>query len=419
MSPFRRIPVSYVIAQHVSEVVSLRNTRTFLVCAPSARLHQLGRLDERLAANLDGLFVAGDFGRSLCMAALELPSRGSFFAATVGAIESRDLSLLERLIALAQTEPDARVGLVSAFGWVPAISLRGVTKELLNSKNPFRRDIGLAACAMHRVDPGKGINAAIADPGSSTQAVSVAGRLGRLDVLPACLSRLAHKDIRQQFESAQTALLLGDRQASLQRLIEFASTGGVHQARALALVVKVVTPARAHVLLGSLATDESLKRALLHGAGAAGDPHLIPWLIGQMRDLRLARLAGESFSMITGLDLGYLDLEAKPPEKSQFVPNDNSDDNNVAMDEDESLPWPDPDKVASWWRSNGHKFSPGTRYFMGAPPSPAHCLAILKTGFQRQRIAAAEYLSLMTPGTPLFNIAAPAWRQQHWLDKSA
>jgi hypothetical protein len=41
----------------------------------------------------------------------------------------------------------------------------------------------------------------------------------------------------------------------------------------------------------------------------------------------------------------------------------------------------------------------------------------LKTGFQRQRIAAAEYLTLLAPGTPLFNTAAPAWRQQRLLAK--
>jgi len=48
-------------------------------------------------------------------------------------------------------------------------------------------------------------------------------------------------------------------------------------------------------------------------------------------------------------------------------------------------------------------------------PTPATCLEVLKTGFQRQRIAAAEYLTLLTPGTPLFNTAAPTRRQQRLL----
>jgi hypothetical protein len=85
------------------------------------------------------------------------------------------------------------------------------------------------------------------------------------------------------------------------------------------------------------------------------------------------------------------------------------------MDEDEGLPWPDQAKVQSWWASNADRFQPGVRYFMGAQPSWEHCLQVLKDGYQRQRIAAAEYLCLLRPGTMLFNCEAPAWRQQRLL----
>jgi hypothetical protein len=81
------------------------------------------------------------------------------------------------------------------------------------------------------------------------------------------------------------------------------------------------------------------------------------------------------------------------------------------------LPWPDPQKIAAWWHSNGSRFTPGTRYFTGGPPTWEHCLVVLKDGYQRQRIAAAQYLCLLRPGTPLFNAAAPAWRQKRRLDQ--
>ncbi len=141
----------------------------------------------------------------------------------------------------------------------------------------------------------------------------------------------------------------------------------------------------------------------------------MPWLIKQMEDLKLARLAGESFSYITGLDLAYLDLERKPPEGIELGPNDDPNDDDVAMDEDDSLPWPDAAKIADWWSANASRFVAGTRYFVGEPPTFAHCRQVLKTGFQRQRIAAATYLCLLTPGTALFNTAAPAWRQERLL----
>ena len=44
-------------------------------------------------------------------------------------------------------------------------------------------------------------------------------------------------------------------------------------------------------------------------AGAIGDPEFIPWLIDQMKILPLARPAGEAFTLITGVDLAYRDLE--------------------------------------------------------------------------------------------------------------
>ena len=180
------------------------------------------------------------------------------------------------------------------------------------------------------------------------------------------------------------------------------------------LALKVLPAEQAHALLQSLAQKEDSVRILIRGIGAAGVPHYVPGLIAQMSDLKLARLAGESFSTITGLDLAAEDLELKPPENPVADPNDNPDDEDVAMDEDEGLPWPDAEKIDAWWQVNGHRFPHGVRCFVGERVTQGHCLAVLKTGFQRQRIAAAEHLSLMAPGRPLFNAAAPAWRQ-HWL----
>jgi uncharacterized protein (TIGR02270 family) len=168
-------------------------------------------------------------------------------------------------------------------------------------------------------------------------------------------------------------------------------------------------------MLATLAQDPTHDRAVIQGIAIAGDPHYVPWLIAQMGDLKLMRLAGEAFAFITGLDLAYLDLDRKPPQGVELGPNDNPADDNVSMDEDDNLPWPDPEKIAAWWRTYGANFASGTRYFMGAVPTPATCLEVLQTGFQRQRIAAAEYLTLLTPGTLLFNTAAPTRRQQRLL----
>jgi uncharacterized protein (TIGR02270 family) len=203
----------------------------------------------------------------------------------------------------------------------------------------------------------------------------------------------------------------------VEALANLALAPQAYRMRAMELALRVMEIPRAHSLLQRVAQNSQDIRYLIRGAGVAGDPHYVPWLIKQMGDVKLTRLAGESLSTLTGLDLAYQDLERKPPENFETGPNDDPDDPNVEMDEDDGLPWPDPAKCTAWWNANKHQFKEGVRYFMGKPPSREHCIEVLKTGYQRQRIAAAQYLCLLNPGTPLFNTSAPAWRQQRWLAK--
>ena len=94
--------------------------------------------------------------------------------------------------------------------------------------------------------------------------------------------------------------------------------------------------------LRGLNSDPRHARLAVTACGIIGDPAFVPWLIGRMEIPELARAAGESFSMITGVDLAYDDLDTDAPEGFQAGPNDNPDDDNVALDPDEDLPWPDP-----------------------------------------------------------------------------
>jgi len=212
-------------------------------------------------------------------------------------------------------------------------------------------------------------------------------------------------------------VLLGNRGGALDALTRAGLEDGPHRARGFLLSGQAMAPSAAHVVLQDLAKDPTQLRWLIQGAGITGDPTYVPWLIGHMGKNETARLAGEAFSLLTGLDLALLDLERKPPEDFESGPNDDPDDPNVDMDADDGLPWPDQERITKWWAANGSRFQSGTRYFMGAPVTREHCIDVLKNGYQRQRILAAHYLCLLDPGTPLFNTSAPAWRQQRLLAK--
>ncbi len=419
-NPADRPPIEAVIRQHAEDAVVLHNMRMAQVRAPHVRLHHLGRLDERLAAHLDGLLVAGEFGSRLCGTALENPGASELFVATVLALENGDAARLEQLLALAEALPETQGGLGSAFGWVASGVLRGTVRGLLSSATPFHRWVGLTACAMHRVDAGADLERALEDPhpGLRARALRTLGVLGRRESFAATRTALHDRSEPCRFWGAWSAVMLGNRSFALDWLVEYARRPGPFRERSLQLALRAVDLPRAHQLIRDLARAGGETRTLIRAVGIMGDPHHVPWLIERMADPGLARLAGESFSLITGIDLAYLDLEQPPPAAAEPGPGDDTGDDEAAMDPDDGLPWPDPAGIGTWWAANARRFQAGVRHFMGEPANPERCTRTLGEGYQRQRLAAGLYLCLLRPGKPLFNTAAPAPRQQRRLTGS-
>jgi uncharacterized protein (TIGR02270 family) len=410
--------VPAVVQQHADDAAALATNRKALSSAAHVNLQRLHRADRRLMAHLDGLGLAGGYASPFCDALLESPSSGSVFTLAVRALEDRDQSRLDQLIAVAQAVPGAPDGLLCALGWVERTRLHGTVASLLRDRDAFRRMAGVAACAIHRVDPGlvSGEHLQDVHPTVRARSFRTAGELGLSGLASSCAAAsrgVDHPDI--QFWAAWSAVLLGDRLVAIDVLMKRGLLPGAHRTRAFRLSLQAMSASATHGILQELARDPRQNRWLIQGSGIAGDPAYVPWLLKQMRELPPARLAGEAFSTITGVHLGQAALDLPAPENFELGPSDDPDDPNVEMDPDDGLPWPDVQKIEKWWAANSARFSPGTRYFMGAPVTREHCIEVLKNGYQRQRILAAHYLCLLNPGTPLFNTSAPAWRQQKLL----
>jgi uncharacterized protein (TIGR02270 family) len=411
------LAVSAVIQQHAADAAFLHSARTNLSTAPHIKLLHLRRFDDRLAAHLDGLAVAGEEAWPLCESALEDPTPSAVFTAAVTAIEAKSAERLNRLYALAEAVPAARPGLASAFGWVEQAHLRGIVVNLIASSNPYQRLLGISACAMHRLDMGRLRDAVLegSDPVLRARALRSAGELGQRDVLPACMRTLDADDAESRFWACWSAVLLGNRGIALEGLGKLSDIPGPLRQRAFQLALQAMDQESCHAWLRALAQNPENLRWLIRGSGIAGDPTYVPWLIQHMADLKTARLAGEAFSLMMGLDLPYLRLTRKPPEQGAQHPNDDPNDANVDSDPDDGLPWPDPQRISRWWESNGGRYASGTRYFLGSPPTREHCLRALKEAYQRQRMLAAQYLCLLQPGVVLFEWRAPSARQQRLL----
>jgi uncharacterized protein (TIGR02270 family) len=153
----------------------------------------------------------------------------------------------------------------------------------------------------------------------------------------------------------------------------------------------------------------------MSGADVIGDPTQNPWLIDYLRVPELARSAGEAFTMITGIDLAYEDLEGEWPEGVEAGPTENPEDENLEMDPNEHLPWPNPGLVQRWWEQHRQRFQTATRYLLGQPIGFEWLQQVLRIGRQRQRAAAALELAIRQPGQLLFEVRAPGFRQQQIL----
>jgi uncharacterized protein (TIGR02270 family) len=413
------IPV--VVAQHVEAASHLIGVRSTLVRAPHVSLSILRRYDNRLAAHLDGLTVAGDSAWPFCENALADGSSGGVFTAATNAIEGGRKDCLPAVIEVAKRNAIACRGLTAALEWLEPRNLQGIVVGLLSSADPGLAAIGVAACAFHRVDPGIMPSRLCEDPRPPVRARAfcAAGELGLREIQEVLVRLIADDDPECRYWVARSAVLLGDRDVALKALTTFATSGGPHRTDALALAVQAMNERTAHVFLQRLFTNPDGLRLLIQGCGVAGDSAYVPWLIGHMQNDATARLAGQAFSWLTGVDITALALERHRPEDFNSGPNDEVGDSNVEMDEDEGLPWPDSARISYWWAKHGDRFQPGVRHFMGASVTREHCVDVLKNGYQRQRILAAQYLSLLTPGLSLFNTSSPAWRQQRQLAEMA
>ena len=156
------------------------------------------------------------------------------------------------------------------------------------------------------------------------------------------------------------------------------------------LVLRVMDIPTAQSWLQGLARFPDTLRYVIQGAGIIGDPSYIPWIIKQMENDEMARVAGEAFSIITGIDLTYENLQGEWREGFVAGPSEDHKDENVEMDPDEDLPWPETALITNWWNRNNERFTEGTRYLVGKPITVDHCRAVLKTANQRQRAAAAH-----------------------------
>jgi len=410
--------IAELITQHAEDAAFLWLLRDSAFRQPHYSLSNLAVLDDRIEAHLDGLRVSAEPGWKIVETALlEIGEPGEVFAAGVLAFESGAPEKIQQVIDVGTATPEASRGLVSALGWLTYEEASKHVRALLAADEPTVKRAGIAASAIHRRHPGPALLAAFGadDPGLKARAFRAAGELGLVDTHITLRANLKAKDPTVRFWAAWSNALLNGHKDAVAHLQNISEAGGPFAERAAQTAMRRLAPNDAKLWLKRLVKDLGQKRIAVIAAGAFADPEVIPFLIDQMKVPKLARIAGESFSLITGANIAYEGLDGEKLEGFEAGPTENPEDEKVAMDADLSLPWPDPPLVQKWWNARQGNFAKGTRYLLGQPITSESLGLALKNGYQRQRAAAALELAILKPGRPLFEVRAPGFRQQQLL----
>lgn len=406
-------PIPLILDQHAEDCAVLWLQRDAAVNEPHYNRTFLARLDEHLEAHVDGLRIAGPHGWDAAFEAWESATEPEeLFALAVLAFDMADDEKIETLLDILKAEgADYLDPIVAALGWLPLAKVEGIITAMLGSSRATARLVGLGGASAHRHDPGDRLAELIDDdfPRVRARAARLAGELGRADLRDALFVDRDDDTADSLFWVHWAATMLGDRDAGPGFLLGHATDPeNADWERAFRTGILAAGPDHGWQWLDHLPLDGHGITLRILGFGLLGEVKAVDWLISQMDAPEYAAIAGEAYSMITGTDLAYDDLDMDPPDDAEVGPNDDPADEDVEMDPNEDLPLPNPALVARHWAALQPSLPEG-RLFLGRPRSPETFEHGFMTGYQRQRRAAAYAMALASDGAPLRNWKVPVF----------
>ena len=409
-----------IIQVYTDEIAFLWLFRRNAHHAINYQLQDLTELEERLDAHFEGLILSDEAGWLRCKENLDFEEPGEIFASAIFAIESIDLEKLNLVFVVAAEYTELLDAIVDAFVWFPFEKGASVLASFLSHISFAHRYVGISAFAGHRQYTPELEHALIKsleseDVALTYKALLALGELGLSTHLTKIQQFLDHDDENIQFAASWSAARFGNLQG-MENLKAFVAHPLYHE-KALQYVVMQKDIKNTVEIIKQLLSDESTARLALIGLGYLGNPKSIPQIIGLMKNPVLARIAGNAFSDITGIDLTEAKLDKDEPEGFEAGPSEDPEDEDVEMDPDEDLPWPDVERIVAWWANpeNQARLSQSDRYLLGKPMSKEQLQRVLRIGNQKQRAFAANCLGVYEKDLPIFNVFAPAKRQMQLL----
>lgn len=406
MNAFQEIYDQYVI-----ESSFLWLLRSIAIEQPHYNNQEIIELEDRIESQLNGLITSIDDAWKACSTALEIEEAGEIFTATNVAFRSHDMEKIHQAVQAGLNSEEAEKGLISALGWLPGKLIHPWIKKFFTSKDIKHKYLALCACSVRRENPSDYLNRILERDDCKeniklySRALRIIGELRRQDLLQHLTDAMSHEDEGIKFWALWSSILLGHRQLVIQ-LEHYVLTENPNQLHAVNLAFRVLPIEKAREWISKLSSDQSQTRIVILATGILGDPHAVNWLILKMKEISFAKLAAQSFTFITGIDLVENNLVGEDRNYLLTQSSQLEGQENTSLDEDEYLFWPDYDKVSQIWMQKGNRFVTGQRYFLGQSIETEILKKTIEIGNQRQKHAAALELSLTNCDIPMQNTRA-------------
>jgi uncharacterized protein (TIGR02270 family) len=375
---------------------------------PNFRLVELFDLESRLAGHLDALVMGREAGLELALEPLALAAEfGEVFTVFHLCLHARpDLTLA----AIAPPEVliwDQVAALGAAAAWCAPALMAARMRDWIGGLDPMAAWIALDVCGLRRIDPKGHLQPMLhhRDPRVAARAMQLAGELGRDDLVPDLVRLAEAADPTLRLWAAWAAAILGERRVA-PGILAGAITPATpsREARMVAELLPLVLDDKlARAFVARLMSDRQTERWGIVATGALGAGDTLDWLLRQMSEPVLSRIAGAAFCRITGARLSAESLEL------DVFPED-PDDPLVAACPQESfieakLYWPDPDKLTQWLAPRRSRFVAGTRHLLGLPGWTIQPPIEATATYQLDQRAVALDLATRAP-----DAALPNWR---------
>ncbi|CAM4542716.1 TIGR02270 family protein [Myxococcus xanthus] len=386
--------------------------------APDFTLDETATREERLLAHLEGLEDTS---------ALDTVLRPAFDSEEAQRVSAATYALLglgevdEALVRLRGANAPVRAAILRAMEVSEAPGLASRLLELLKLEDtPFQAGV-LEALAFRQEAPVEVLARFFTheEPRARIAALLGAPSLPEETVrrhLPALLDS-AHPGIRAA--AMEAGLASGVRLAweACRRAVQMPDE---HAREAMVLLALGGDEAEAALLVGLL--ESAQLRA--HALWALGFSGRVPAMDACVRYLAVpdvSRLAGESFSAMTGLRLeGAFALPpGERPEGAPTPPEEQESlDADLTLRPEDDLPWPNVAAVKDWWAQHQARFVKGTRYLLGEPFSGLVLVEALESSSMRRRHVLARELAIRTRGQHRIPTRAFTHRQRVALAKA-